>query len=151
MVDAQAFSGAYSVSKAGVLKTDPPRAVPERGIALCLSGGGYRAMLFHVGALRPRGEVAVQGAGIGAVRALRKHRGVTEDAAFDMVIDPSYFGTLMVAAGEVDDAEPPVTQAHARPEVGAVGVRPAMAQDIRHATEELPVHGVARVGEGEAG
>lgn len=24
---------------------------PERGIALCLSGGGYRAMLFHAGAL----------------------------------------------------------------------------------------------------
>jgi NTE family protein len=33
----------------------PPDAVraqaPERSIALCLSGGGYRAMLFHVGAL----------------------------------------------------------------------------------------------------
>jgi NTE family protein len=26
-------------------------AEPEEGIALCLSGGGYRAMLFHVGAL----------------------------------------------------------------------------------------------------
>jgi NTE family protein len=26
-------------------------AAPEPGIALCLSGGGYRAMLFHVGAL----------------------------------------------------------------------------------------------------
>src|SRR5688572_5926378 len=24
---------------------------PQPGIALCLSGGGYRAMLFHVGAL----------------------------------------------------------------------------------------------------
>ena len=24
---------------------------PEEGIALCLSGGGYRAMLFHLGAL----------------------------------------------------------------------------------------------------
>jgi NTE family protein len=24
---------------------------PEPGTALCLSGGGYRAMLFHVGAL----------------------------------------------------------------------------------------------------
>ena len=24
----------------------------EDGIALCLSGGGYRAMLFHVGSLR---------------------------------------------------------------------------------------------------
>src|SRR5262245_50687139 len=29
---------------------DDPRT-PEKGIALCLSGGGYRAMLFHVGAL----------------------------------------------------------------------------------------------------
>ena len=33
---------------------------------------------------------------------LRKHRGVTEDAAYDMVVDPSYFGTLMVSGGEVD-------------------------------------------------
>jgi phosphate acetyltransferase len=32
---------------------------------------------------------------------LRKHRGLTEDAAFDAVSAPSYFGTLMVAAGEV--------------------------------------------------
>lgn len=27
------------------------RRLPEDGVALCLSGGGYRAMLFHVGAL----------------------------------------------------------------------------------------------------
>jgi len=27
------------------------RKAPESGVALCLSGGGYRAMLFHVGAL----------------------------------------------------------------------------------------------------
>ena len=25
--------------------------IPEPGMALCLSGGGYRAMLFHLGAL----------------------------------------------------------------------------------------------------
>src|SRR5262245_14136839 len=30
--------------------SDDPRR-PIDGIALCLSGGGYRAMLFHVGAL----------------------------------------------------------------------------------------------------
>ena len=30
---------------------DPVEDRPEAGIALCLSGGGYRAMLFHVGAL----------------------------------------------------------------------------------------------------
>src|ERR1700710_2530374 len=36
--------------------TQPPvldrgTSEPEQGVALCLSGGGYRAMLFHVGAL----------------------------------------------------------------------------------------------------
>jgi NTE family protein len=30
---------------------EPTRGQPEHGIGLCLSGGGYRAMLFHVGAL----------------------------------------------------------------------------------------------------
>ncbi|WP_137045908.1 patatin-like phospholipase family protein [Pseudolabrys sp. FHR47] len=30
---------------------DRPAEAPEQGIALCLSGGGYRAMLFHAGAL----------------------------------------------------------------------------------------------------
>jgi NTE family protein len=30
---------------------DEPGAKPEPGIGLCLSGGGYRAMVFHVGAL----------------------------------------------------------------------------------------------------
>src|SRR5215208_2068291 len=30
---------------------EPDRDAPEAGVALCLSGGGYRAMLFHVGAL----------------------------------------------------------------------------------------------------
>jgi NTE family protein len=30
---------------------DPAEDQPQEGIALCLSGGGYRAMLFHVGAL----------------------------------------------------------------------------------------------------
>jgi NTE family protein len=33
------------------IPTDPEEDSPDPGIALCLSGGGYRAMLFHVGAL----------------------------------------------------------------------------------------------------
>ena len=33
------------------LPTDPDKLRPESGIALCLSGGGYRAMLFHLGTL----------------------------------------------------------------------------------------------------
>lgn len=38
-------------SPATRIPTDPAEQTPEEGIALCLSGGGYRAMLFHVGAL----------------------------------------------------------------------------------------------------
>jgi NTE family protein len=44
---------------------EPVREVPderprpaEEGVALCLSGGGYRAMLFHVGALRRLNELS---------------------------------------------------------------------------------------------
>ena len=33
------------------LETDDPVDHPKPGMALCLSGGGYRAMLFHLGAL----------------------------------------------------------------------------------------------------
>jgi len=33
------------------LTTDPAEDAPESGIALCLSGGGYRAMVFHLEAL----------------------------------------------------------------------------------------------------
>lgn len=32
------------------IPSDNPASKPEPGVALCLSGGGYRAMLFHVGA-----------------------------------------------------------------------------------------------------
>jgi NTE family protein len=35
----------------------PPEAGPQDGIALCLSGGGYRAMLFHLGAIWRLNEV----------------------------------------------------------------------------------------------
>jgi phosphate acetyltransferase len=33
---------------------------------------------------------------------LRKHKGVTEEAAFDRLGDPSYYGTMMVRTGTVD-------------------------------------------------
>src|SRR5438876_10859535 len=39
------------LSPVEAIPTDSPERGPEPGIALCLSGGGYRAMLFHVGAL----------------------------------------------------------------------------------------------------
>ena len=37
----------------------PPDRGPAPGVALCLSGGGYRAMLFHVGALWRLSELGV--------------------------------------------------------------------------------------------
>jgi NTE family protein len=39
-------------------KTEAPR-VPEKGTGLCLSGGGYRAMLFHAGVLWRLNEMGV--------------------------------------------------------------------------------------------
>lgn len=39
------------------LVTDPAEDKPEQGIALCLSGGGYRAMVFHLGALMRLNEL----------------------------------------------------------------------------------------------
>ena len=33
------------------IATDPSKTDLKAGTALCLSGGGYRAMLFHVGTL----------------------------------------------------------------------------------------------------
>lgn len=37
---------------------DKPRDEPQHGMALCLSGGGYRAMLFHLGGLWRLNEMA---------------------------------------------------------------------------------------------
>ena len=33
------------------ISVDDENEKPEPGIGLCLSGGGYRAMVFHVGAI----------------------------------------------------------------------------------------------------
>ena len=37
----------------------PPREPARQGMALCLSGGGYRALLFHLGAARRLNEVGL--------------------------------------------------------------------------------------------
>ena len=46
-----------------------PREPPAKGIGLCLSGGGYRAMLFHTGALWRLQELRYLDATAGAPRA----------------------------------------------------------------------------------
>ena len=40
-----------SLSPVEILDTGSVHKSPSKGIALCLSGGGYRAMLFHLGSL----------------------------------------------------------------------------------------------------
>src|SRR5262249_8490077 len=57
----------------------------------------------------------------------------------------------LVAGHEIDDAQPAVSQRHAFPEVGAVGIRPSVTQNVRHPAEKLTVHRMTRVGEREAG
>jgi NTE family protein len=42
-----------------LIETDDPIAHPQPGMALCLSGGGYRAMLFHLGCLWRLNEVGL--------------------------------------------------------------------------------------------
>lgn len=42
-----------------IIPPDGQEAGPEKGIALCLSGGGYRAMVFHLGALWRLNEIGV--------------------------------------------------------------------------------------------
>jgi NTE family protein len=44
-------SATKNIQPVRFLETDDPLAHPKPGMALCLSGGGYRAMLFHLGAL----------------------------------------------------------------------------------------------------
>lgn len=42
---------AENIQPVRTLPTDQPLSQPSPGMALCLSGGGYRAMLFHLGTL----------------------------------------------------------------------------------------------------
>lgn len=42
---------AKNVHPVELLSTDGPLSKPKPGMALCLSGGGYRAMIFHLGTL----------------------------------------------------------------------------------------------------
>jgi NTE family protein len=50
-VDTDVYRDVRVYSPVERLTADPAEDAPESGIALCLSGGGYRAMVFHLGAL----------------------------------------------------------------------------------------------------
>jgi NTE family protein len=55
-----------------VLPSDGPLSQPSPGMALCLSGGGYRAMLFHLGTLWRLNE-------FGLLKGLKRIPSVRED------------------------------------------------------------------------
>jgi phosphate acetyltransferase len=71
-----------------------PDEVAARAATLGVDVGGAEIVDPETSPLR---------AELGAVYfELRKHKGITEEAAFDAVVDPSYFGTLLVNGGHVD-------------------------------------------------
>jgi NTE family protein len=51
MPDDQANTLSEATAPVEIINTASRHHEPEEGIALCLSGGGYRAMLFHLGSL----------------------------------------------------------------------------------------------------
>lgn len=73
---------------------DGKPSAPEIGIALCLSGGGYRAMLFHLGAIWRLAELGFLGSG--------EHTAVMRDGTRNVV------GTLQrissVSGGSITSA-----------------------------------------------
>ena len=83
------------------LESDDPLKLPRPGIGLCLSGGGYRAMLFHVGAIWRlnelgllRKEIVVAGAEAMGPQHLRQERLINWgfavcDAAIRTHVDPT--------------------------------------------------------------
>jgi len=52
-------SETYPDAPVRFIRTDDPNGSPEKGVGLCLSGGGYRAMLFHVGAILRLNEAGI--------------------------------------------------------------------------------------------
>ena len=50
---------ADSATQSALVSEAPPSPEHPRGLALCLSGGGFRALLFHLGALRRLNELGV--------------------------------------------------------------------------------------------
>lgn len=55
------YSAVAARSPVELARTETERGEPQEGIALCLSGGGYRAMLFHLGALWRLNEFGLVG------------------------------------------------------------------------------------------
>lgn len=99
-----------------MIVTDPSEKEPEAGTALCLSGGGYRAMLFHLGALWRLYEArllqnvqrvsSVSGGSITAgVLALKWRQLSFDPARLQADFVPQVVSPLRGLAGETIDAD----------------------------------------------
>lgn len=98
---------------ASPVETDEPERI-EPGVALCLSGGGYRAMIFHVGAIWRLNELrylpklervsSVSGGSITAgVLGLNWHRLQFDDDGFATNLDEQFVGPLRKLASKTID------------------------------------------------
>ncbi|MGA7489714.1 MAG: patatin-like phospholipase family protein [Xanthobacteraceae bacterium] len=121
------------------IPTDDPRRPPAPGAALCLSGGGYRAMVFHVGVLWRLYEAgllatlqrisSVSGGSITAgVLALKWRRLSFDPARLAADFVPEVVTPVRRLAGETLDAEAVIIGALAP---GSISDRVAAAYD-RH-------------------
>src|ERR1700760_2724060 len=94
-----------ALSPGGWLRGEHRTDVAEGGIALCLSGGGYRAMLFHVGSLWRLNEA-------GLLPALKCISSVSGGSITAAVLGSNWgalnFGSDRVAAGFTDRVVAPV-------------------------------------------
>jgi NTE family protein len=97
------------------IATDVPGQPVEVGVALCLSGGGYRAMVFHIGAIWRLHEVSllkdikrissVSGGSITAGVLALKWRALTAGAFDRAVFEREFVAPLRGLAAETIDAE----------------------------------------------
>jgi NTE family protein len=99
------------------IAADPDNRPLEAGMALCLSGGGYRAMVFHIGAVWRLYECgllknlkrisSVSGGSITAGVLALKWTKLTAAAAPDRAtFEREFVAPLRAFAGETIDAEP---------------------------------------------
>src|SRR5712692_5228294 len=58
-ISAGSLDATKNVQPVRFLDTDDPSKAPRPGIGLCLSGGGYRAMLFHLGTIWRLNELGI--------------------------------------------------------------------------------------------
>ena len=97
------------------ISTDDQRA-PEDGVALCLSGGGYRAMLFHIGTLLRLNEAralkklkrvsSVSGGSITAgVLGMRWKELIWDDTGVATNLKEKVVDPIRALAGKTIDAE----------------------------------------------